>query len=75
MKDNFYEYDESGKTLMSYIGGKDDDLQVDIPIGVENINHGAFKGCSNIKFVNIPNTVTKIGVSAFLWLTRPCCSS
>ena len=36
-----------------------------MPNGLEKILTRAFKNCVNLKVVNIPDTVTKIGNSAF----------
>mmetsp|Transcript_21582 Transcript_21582/g.40607 ORF Transcript_21582/g.40607 Transcript_21582/m.40607 type:complete len:215 (+) Transcript_21582:204-848(+) len=40
-------------------------LEADIPEGVECINTNAFKGCSNLKTVSFPTTLSTIGVQAF----------
>ncbi len=43
---------------------------VSIPEGVTEIGFAAFSGCYNLKSVQLPKSLIKIGASAFFWL---CC--
>ena len=50
------------KTLTAYSG---DSSTVNIPYGVQTINNNVFKDNTNIKSIDIPDSVTSIGYSAF----------
>ncbi|WP_018592463.1 leucine-rich repeat protein [Terrisporobacter glycolicus] len=71
-EDYSYGFSDSGITIKGYLGR---DTSISIPseingIKVVAIENGAFRGCSSLTSVEIPDSVTSIGESAF----RECSS-
>ena len=58
-------YSSDGTSLIMYTNGKRD-LAFEIPQGVTTIADGAFYGCDYLTRITFPNSLTKIGESAFL---------
>ena len=64
MVDNGILYSKDGSKIYAYPTGKDGETYI-FPNSVKEIGHSAFLFCTNLKSIDIPSTVDKIGTNAF----------
>ena len=64
MVDNGILYSKDGSKIYAYPTGKDGETYI-FPNNVKEIGHSAFLFCTNLKSIDIPSTVDKIGTNAF----------
>ena len=64
MVDNGILYSKDESKIYAYPTGKDGETYI-FPNSVKEIGHSAFLFCTNLKSIDIPSTVDKIGANAF----------
>ena len=64
MVDNGILYSKDGSKIYAYPTGKDGETYI-FPNSVKEIGYSAFLFCTNLKSIDIPSTVDKIGTNAF----------